>query len=88
MKKKKRKWRRRGTWNEWEDEGQNLEKEIASYEHDREALMEFGNEADQRECQAQSRVLEFERNFLLLMDELKKHKHQNDLMITNFFFQF
>jgi len=67
------------------DEGQNLEKEIALYEHDREALMEFGNEADERERQAQSRVLELERNLLLLMDELKKYKHQNNSMVTNIF---
>lgn len=63
------------------DEGQNLEKEIALYEHDREALMEFGNEADERERQAQSRVLELERNLLLLMGQLKKYKHQNNSMV-------
>lgn len=67
------------------DEGQNLEKEVALYEHDREALMEFGNEADERERQAQLRVLELERNLLLLMDELKKYKHQNISMVTNIF---
>ncbi|PNY16662.1 SKIP interacting protein [Trifolium pratense] len=63
------------------DQGQNLEKQIALYEHDREALMEFGNEADGREREAQSRVVELEQNLLLLVDELKKHKHQNDLML-------
>lgn len=64
--------------------GQNLEREIALYEHDRETLMEFGNEADERERQAQSRVFELERNLLLVMDELNKFKHQNDLMVTIF----
>ncbi|CAJ2641192.1 unnamed protein product [Trifolium pratense] len=63
------------------DQGQNLEKQIALYEHDREALMEFGNEADGREREAQSRVVELEQNLLLLVDELKKYKHQNDLMV-------
>ncbi|XP_058781260.1 uncharacterized protein LOC131655395 [Vicia villosa] len=63
------------------DKGNNLEKEIALYEHDREALMEFGNEADEREQQAKSRVLELERNLQLVVDELKNFKHQKDLMI-------
>ncbi|XP_050885256.1 intracellular protein transport protein USO1 isoform X1 [Lathyrus oleraceus] len=61
------------------DKGNNLEKEIALYEHDREALMEFGNEADEREQQARSSVLELERNLQLVMDELKNYKHQKDL---------
>ncbi|CAK8568142.1 unnamed protein product [Lathyrus sativus] len=61
------------------DRGNNLEKEIALYEHDREALMEFGNEADEREQQARSRVLELERNLQFVMDELKNYKHQKDL---------
>jgi hypothetical protein len=46
--------------------------------------MEFGNEADERERQAQSRVVELERNLLLVIDELKKYKNQNDLMVTSF----
>ncbi|CAI8599096.1 unnamed protein product [Vicia faba] len=62
------------------DKGNDLEKEIALYEHDREALMEFGNEADEREQQARSRVLELERNLQLVVDELKNYKHQKDLM--------
>ncbi|GAU32500.1 hypothetical protein TSUD_317070 [Trifolium subterraneum] len=65
------------------DQGQNLEKEIALYEHDREALMEFGNEADERERQAQSRVAELEQNLLLVIDELKKYKQQNNLMVDS-----
>src|SRR4051812_24239355 len=66
------------------DKGNNLEREIALYEHDREALMEFGNEADEREQQAKSRVLELERNLQLVVDELKDYKHQKDLMVIIF----
>ncbi|KEH18001.1 hypothetical protein MtrunA17_Chr8g0337301 [Medicago truncatula] len=45
--------------------------------------MKFGNEAGERH--AQSRVLEFKRNLLLLMDELKKYKHQNSKRFDEFF---
>lgn len=58
----------------------NLENECAMYDHDREALMEFGNDADERAREAQSRVLELERDLLLLGDELKKCKHHQELV--------
>lgn len=60
---------------------QNWEKECALYEHDREALMEFGNDADERAREAQSRVLDLERELLLLQDELKKYKRHHDLVL-------
>lgn len=55
-----------------------LEKECALYDHDREALMEFGNEADERAQEAHARVVELERDLCLLEEELIKYKHQNE----------
>ncbi|KAL5124918.1 hypothetical protein HKD37_02G005233 [Glycine soja] len=55
-----------------------LEQECALYDHDREALMEFGNEADERAQEAHERALELERDLCLLEQELVKHKQQND----------
>ncbi|KAK7311651.1 hypothetical protein RJT34_09924 [Clitoria ternatea] len=57
-----------------------LEKECALYDKDREALMEFGNDADERAREAQSRVLDLERDLLSRETELKKYKHQRDLV--------
>nr|KYP72620.1 hypothetical protein KK1_005216 [Cajanus cajan] len=48
-----------------------LEKECKLYEHDREALMEFGNEAEDRAQEANARLHELEQ-------ELIKYKHQNE----------
>lgn len=55
-----------------------LERECALYDHDREALMEFGNEADERAQEAQERALELERDLCLLEQELIKYKQQNE----------
>ncbi|KAG4963711.1 hypothetical protein AAZX31_14G164200 [Glycine max] len=57
-----------------------LERECALYDHDREALMEFGNEADERAQEAQERALELERDLCLLEQELIKYKQQNELV--------
>ncbi|XP_027356625.1 uncharacterized protein LOC113865978 [Abrus precatorius] len=57
-----------------------LEKECALYDQDREALMEFGNDADERARLAQSRVLDLERDLLLMKNELKTYKHQHELI--------
>ncbi|KAE9603857.1 hypothetical protein Lal_00001842 [Lupinus albus] len=57
-----------------------LEKECVLYDSDREALMEFGNNADERAREAQQRVIELERDLLLLEDELKKYKHHDELV--------
>ncbi|KAK7385339.1 hypothetical protein VNO78_31055 [Psophocarpus tetragonolobus] len=55
-----------------------LDQECALYDHDREALMEFGNEADERAQVAQARALQLERDLFLLEQELIKYKHQNE----------
>ncbi|MED6155397.1 hypothetical protein PIB30_004829 [Stylosanthes scabra] len=62
---------------------QNWEKECALYEHDREALMEFGNDADERAREAQSRVLDLERELLLLQEEFRKYKSYHELVDTS-----
>ncbi|KAK7351203.1 hypothetical protein VNO77_10483 [Canavalia gladiata] len=57
-----------------------LEKECMLYDQDRETLMEFGNEADERAREAQSRVIDLEQNMLFMEIELKKCKDQNELV--------
>ncbi|KAK7275799.1 hypothetical protein RIF29_16923 [Crotalaria pallida] len=60
---------------------QKLEKECALYDHDREALMEFGNEADQRAQEANLICHELERDLMSLqheLSEMKKFKHMNE----------
>ncbi|KAE9615225.1 hypothetical protein Lal_00048203 [Lupinus albus] len=62
---------------------QKWEKECALYDHDREALMEFGNEADERAQEAQMRVQDLEQKLMMLeleVSEMKKSKHQNELI--------
>ncbi|KAL6176874.1 hypothetical protein ACLB2K_053506 [Fragaria x ananassa] len=53
-----------------------LEKECALYDHDREALMDFGNEADQRAKEAEFRVEELEDELGELREELKFFKNE------------
>ncbi|RDX76215.1 hypothetical protein CR513_43816, partial [Mucuna pruriens] len=55
-----------------------LERECALYDHDREALMEFGNEADERAQEAHARALALERDLYLLEQEFVKYKQLND----------
>lgn len=55
-----------------------LERECALYDHDREALMEFGNEADERAQEAHARVVELEQNLWLMEEELNKYKQHNE----------
>ncbi|XP_015934814.1 uncharacterized protein LOC107460904 [Arachis duranensis] len=62
---------------------QNLENECVLFEHDREALMEFGNDADGRAREAQSRVLDLERELLLLQEEIRKYKTYHELADTS-----
>ncbi|TKY74401.1 hypothetical protein E2542_SST03162 [Spatholobus suberectus] len=59
---------------------QQLENECALYDKDREALMEFGNDADERAREAQSRVLDLERDLLFMENELNKYKRQHELV--------
>ncbi|XP_014492186.1 uncharacterized protein LOC106754651 isoform X1 [Vigna radiata var. radiata] len=55
-----------------------LERECALYDHDREALMEFGNEADERAQVVHARACELERDLCLLERQLNEYKHQNE----------
>ncbi|KAK6940202.1 hypothetical protein RJ641_029733 [Dillenia turbinata] len=50
------------------------EKECSLYDHDREALMEFGNEADERAKEAELRVLELEEEVKRLSEELQFYR--------------
>lgn len=52
------------------------EKECSLYDHDREALMDFGNEADERAKEAETRVHDLEVQLAQLLDELEFYKHQ------------
>lgn len=55
------------------------ERECSLYDHDREALMDFGNEADQRAKEAEIRVHELEEDIRRLSDELQFYKHEYDM---------
>ncbi|KAL9234294.1 hypothetical protein vseg_009179 [Gypsophila vaccaria] len=57
------------------DQCNNWEQECSLYDHDREALMEFGNEADQRAKEAESRVDELEVELNTVTDQLMHYKH-------------
>ncbi|XP_059631289.1 uncharacterized protein LOC132274132 [Cornus florida] len=52
------------------------EKECSLYDHDREALMDFGNEADERAKEAEIRVRELEEELRRLSEEVQFYKHQ------------
>ncbi|KAK9742656.1 hypothetical protein RND81_03G188900 [Saponaria officinalis] len=56
------------------------EQECSLYDHDREALMEFGNEADQRAKEAESRVEELEVELKSVTDQLMHYKHQYETL--------
>lgn len=55
------------------------ERECSLYDHDREALMEFGNEADQRAREAENRVHELEEETRRLSEELLFFKHEYEM---------
>ncbi|KAM7520807.1 hypothetical protein LguiB_019769 [Lonicera macranthoides] len=55
------------------------ERECSMYDHDREALMDFGNEADQRAKEAENRLHELEEDFRRLSEELQFYKHQSEM---------
>lgn len=57
-----------------------LENECALYDKDREALMDFGNDADERAREAQSQVLDLQRDLLFMQNEVKKYKHHHELV--------
>ncbi|XP_037494948.1 uncharacterized protein LOC105630659 isoform X2 [Jatropha curcas] len=54
------------------------ERECSLYDHDREALMDFGNEADERAKEAEFRVRELEEVLAKLSEELRFYKHQKE----------
>ncbi|XP_027149444.1 centriolin-like [Coffea eugenioides] len=54
------------------------ERECSLYDHDREALMDFGNEADERAKEAEVRVHELEDEVKTLSEELQFYKYQYD----------
>ncbi|RDX89415.1 hypothetical protein CR513_28863, partial [Mucuna pruriens] len=59
-----------------------LENECKLYDKDREALMEFGNDADERAREAQSRVLDLERDLLFMDNEFNKYRHRHQLLFA------
>lgn len=57
-----------------------LERECSLYDHDREALMEFGNEADERAKEAEIRVSELDDELKKLSEEVNYYKHQCEML--------
>ncbi|XP_076921216.1 uncharacterized protein LOC143582573 [Bidens hawaiensis] len=58
------------------------EKECSLYDHDREALMDFGNEADNRAKEAETRVHDLEQELTKLSKELMFYKdHSEDKQV-------
>ncbi|KAG7037609.1 hypothetical protein SDJN02_01238 [Cucurbita argyrosperma subsp. argyrosperma] len=55
------------------------ERECSLYDHDRDALMEFGNEADQRAREAENRFHELQEEVRRLSDELLFFKHEYEM---------
>ncbi|XP_076902547.1 uncharacterized protein LOC143557331 [Bidens hawaiensis] len=54
------------------------EKECSLYDHDREVLMDFGNEADNRAKEAETRVHDLEQELTKLSKELMFYKDQSE----------
>ena len=61
------------------------EKECSLYDSDREALMEFGNEADERATKAESQVRDLEEQLGKALEELRYYKHDHDLQSVTLF---
>ncbi|CAN4092408.1 unnamed protein product [Withania somnifera] len=59
------------------------EKECALYDHDREALMDFGNEADERAKEAEIRVHNLEEEVRKLSEELNFYKCQYEKQVND-----
>lgn len=60
------------------------ERECSLYDRDREALMDFGNEADERAKEAEARVCELEEDVKTLSEELQFFKYQFEAQLVNF----
>ncbi|XP_074263076.1 uncharacterized protein LOC141585902 [Silene latifolia] len=56
------------------------EQECSLYDHDREALMEFGNEADERAAEAECRVMELQEELRSVGDQLEYYKLQYETL--------
>ncbi|KMT19785.1 hypothetical protein BVRB_1g008390 isoform B [Beta vulgaris subsp. vulgaris] len=67
------------------DQCSKLEKECSLYDHDREALMEFGNEADERAKDAEIKVNLLENDLKQLSEEVKYYKHQCEMLSVDSF---
>ncbi|KAL5983176.1 hypothetical protein ACLOJK_017259 [Asimina triloba] len=59
-----------------ESQNTKWERECTLYERDRDALMEFGNDADERAKAAEIRAMEAEENLRSLAEELKYYEHE------------
>lgn len=59
------------------------ERECSLYDRDREALMDFGNEADERAKEAEIRVHELEDEVRRLSDELQSYKQEYYMRAVN-----
>ncbi|PON91637.1 hypothetical protein TorRG33x02_126760 [Trema orientale] len=59
------------------------ERECSLYDHDREALMDFANEADQRAKEAEVRAQELEEEVKGLSDELQFYKRQYEACLVD-----
>lgn len=60
------------------DQCNKWEKECSLYDHDREALMDFGNEADNRAKEAEACARDLEQELVKLSKELLFYKHQSE----------
>lgn len=61
------------------------ERECSLYDHDREALMEFGNEADERAKEAETRVQDLEVQLGRVLEDLNYYKHRfESLQVISF----
>ncbi|XP_013584381.1 PREDICTED: golgin subfamily A member 6-like protein 22 [Brassica oleracea var. oleracea] len=59
------------------------ERECFLYHQDREALMDFGNESDERARESESRVRELEEQVRTMSDVMKKRKVESDKKLTS-----
>ena len=60
------------------------ERECSLYDHDREALMDFGNEADERAKEAEIRVHELGEEVRSLSEQLHFYKRRCEMQQVNF----
>lgn len=58
------------------------ERECSLYDHDREALMDFANEADERAKEAEARNLDLEEEKRLLEKEVEFYKCRSQQLVT------